>query len=385
MPGRSVKFIVRRVVVKLMALMALSAFGFPAFTGNAIALTRGEAVAHCRATVGQPIVRNCMFRAGGSGNLATCRMQAHPRVAACIAMTMRGGMANPSRPTREASQQAQSRQRKQRPPGPPRHNVVTTTPAAVAGPASAAPAAPARLEDAATSKPAYGSRVALVIGNSTYEHVPSLPNTLNDAQEIAAALKAKGFQDVILRTDLKRDQLVSALSEFARRADTADWAIVYYAGHGIEYRGMNYMIPTDARLKLDRDISLEAVEIDKILAAVEGARKLRLIMLDACRDNPFLDQMKRTVAQRSINRGLAPIEAEAGMLIVYSAKHGQVALDGTGQHSPFTTALLDRIRTPNLEIRRLFDLVRDDVLFKTNKRQQPFSYGSLSGSEDFYF
>lgn len=240
-------------------------------------------------------------------------------------------------------------------------------------------------DDPKLALPAYGRRVALIIGNSDYEHVPSLRNATNDARALADALKIAGFQSVTLQTNLKREQVVAALSDFARQADTADWAVIYYSGHGIEYRGQNYMIPTNARLKVDRDITLETVDLEIVLAAIEGARKLRLVVLDACRDNPFAVQMKRTVAKRSIARGLAPVEPDAGTLIVYAAKHGETALDGADDHSPFTTALLNRIKTPRLEIRRLFDLVRDDVMQTTNKKQQPYSYGSLSGSEDFYF
>ena len=215
--------------------------------------------------------------------------------------------------------------------------------------------------------------------------VTTLPNAVNDAQALSRVLTATGFQSVTLKTDLTRDQTLSALADFAKLADSADWAAVYYSGHGIESRGLNYIIPVDAKLKVDRDVDLEAVDVNKVLSAIEGAKKLRLIILDACRDNPFLDQMKRTVATRSISRGLGPMEPDAGMLIVYAAKHGETALDGDGNNSPFATALINRIRTPNLELRRLFDLVRDDVMAITSRRQQPFSYGSLSGSEDFYF
>lgn len=231
----------------------------------------------------------------------------------------------------------------------------------------------------------FGKRVALLIGNGGYEHVPTLPNAKNDAIALAAALRNAGFQTVTLKTDQKRDEIMAALSDFARLADNADWAVVYYSGHGIEYRGTNYLIPVDARLLVDRDIDLEAIDVGKVMSAVEGARRLRLIILDACRNNPFLDTMKRTIATRAITRGLAPVEPDAGSLIVYAAKDGQTALDGDGKDSPFATALINRLQTPNLEIRRLFDLVRDDVLASTNKQQQPFTYGSLSGSEDFYF
>jgi uncharacterized caspase-like protein len=236
----------------------------------------------------------------------------------------------------------------------------------------------------ATAAP-FGRRVALLIGNGGYEHVPALPNAKNDATALATALRNAGFQSVTLKTDLKRDEIMAALSEFARIANSADWAVVYYSGHGIEYRGANYLIPIDARLLVDRDIDLEAVDIGKVMGVVEGARHLRLIILDACRNNPFLDQMRRTIATRAVTRGLAPVEPDAGSLIVYAAKHGETALDGDDSDSPFATALINRLQTPNLEIRRLFDLVRDDVLASTNRQQQPFTYGSLSGSEDFYF
>jgi len=255
--------------------------------------------------------------------------------------------------------------------------------------AAALQAAPAPVRLPALPTPAapgeFGRRVALVIGNGKYQHVPTLPNATNDAEAIARTLEATGFQSVTLRTNLTRDQTNAALAEFAGVADTADWAAVYYSGHGIESRGANYMIPVDAQLKVDRDVDLETVDISKVLSTIEGARRLRLIILDACRDNPFLGQMKRTVATRSIARGLGPIEPEAGVLIVYAAKHGETALDGDGEHSPFATALINRMQTKNLELRRLFDLVRDDVMATTARRQQPFSYGSLSGSEDFYF
>jgi hypothetical protein len=252
---------------------------------------------------------------------------------------------------------------------------------------SQAPSAPAQPAPLARlhSVPEFGRRVALVIGNGRYDHAPVLPNPANDAQDLAKALTASGFQSVTLKTDLTRDQLLSTLADFAKLADSADWAAVYYSGHGIETRGINYMIPVDAQLRVDRDIDLEAVDVNKAISAIEGAKKLKLIILDACRDNPFLGQMKRTVATRSISKGLGRMEPDAGMLIVYAAKHGETALDGDRTNSPFAAALINRILTPNLEIRRLFDLVRDDVLLTTSRRQQPFNYGSLSGSEEFYF
>jgi cytochrome c556 len=228
-------------------------------------------------------------------------------------------------------------------------------------------------------------RVALVIGNSEYQAVAKLNNPQHDAQALSTALRNLGFDQVTMKTELGRDQLVSALRDFAREADKADWAVVYYSGHGIEVGGINYMIPVDARLVTDRDIEFEAVNMNLVLTAVDSASKLRLVILDACRDNPFITQMRRGVGSRSIGRGLGQIEPDAAILVAYSAKHGQMALDGDGANSPFVTSLLARLQTPNLEIRRMFDLVRDDVLQTTRRQQQPFTYGSLPGNEDFYF
>ena len=244
-------------------------------------------------------------------------------------------------------------------------------------------AAPAISNSSIDSRPTR--RIALVIGNAKYTHVGVLPNPINDAQALASMLRSIGLQTVTVKTDLNREQIITALRDFAKAADTADWAVVYYSGHGIEYNGVNYMVPIDAQLKVDRDIDLEAVDIGKVLSAVDGAKKLRLVLLDACRDNPFLGQMKRSIATRSLSQGLARIEPEAGTLIVYAAKHGETALDGDGLNSPFAAALLRRLQTPDLEVRRLFDVVRDDVMAATNKRQQPYSYGSLPGSENFFF
>ena len=143
--------------------------------------------------------------------------------------------------------------------------------------------------------------------------------------------------------DLTREALVSTLRAFQDEAEHADWAVIYYPGHGIEVGGTNYLIPVDARLRSDRDIPDEAVSLDRVLVATEGARKLRLVILDACRENPFVPQMRRTLASRSIGRGLARVEPEGGTMVVYSAKEGQVALDGTGGNSPFVLALLNQI------------------------------------------
>ena len=228
-------------------------------------------------------------------------------------------------------------------------------------------------------------RAALVIGNSAYKAVPALPNARRDAETVAASLRQVGFDSVKVEFDLTREGLINALRLFAREADRADWALIYFAGHGLEVGGTNFLIPVDARLETDRDVNFEAVPLDAILNSVESAKRLRLVLLDACRDNPFASQMRRNGATRSIGRGLARVEPDSGTLVVYASKHGEVALDGDGQNSPFVSAFVKNLPKPGVEIRRLFDLVRDDVMEATRRRQQPFSYGSVPGREDFYF
>jgi caspase domain-containing protein len=232
-----------------------------------------------------------------------------------------------------------------------------------------------------------GRRIALVIGNSAYENVPALGNPQRDAARVADAFRHIGFATVDLQIDVGKNALVSALRQFAQQAETADWAVVYYAGHGMEVGGVNYLVPVDARIASDRDIGFEAVPLDQVLNAAERATKLRLVILDACRDNPFANQMKRTltVGSRSVSRGLAAVEPDAGSLVVFAAKDGETALDGDGTNSPFAAALLKNLETPGLEVRRLFDFVRDDVMEATRRRQKPFSYGSIPGRQDFYF
>jgi tetratricopeptide (TPR) repeat protein len=229
-----------------------------------------------------------------------------------------------------------------------------------------------------------GKRVALVIGNSTYQNVQHLPNPLRDADAVAEALRNVGFQSVQVEHDLTREQLTKALRRFEDVAATANWAVIYYAGHGIVLNGENYLVPVDARLVSDRDVQDEAVPLDRVLLATERAAKLRMVLLDACRENPFIVKMKQTVASRSLTRGLAAIEPGVGTLVAYAARDGQVALDGNGDHSPFATAILNHLQTPNLEIGMFFRIVRDDVRSATRRQQEPFVYGSLPG-EDFYF
>jgi tetratricopeptide (TPR) repeat protein len=246
-------------------------------------------------------------------------------------------------------------------------------------------AAPTPAGKASPSQPAGPRKVALIIGNGAYKNVAPLDNPPRDAKLIASTFRDLGFATVTLAPDLGRDKFFASLHEFGLEAEKADWAVVYYAGHGMEIGGVNYLIPVDARLKADSDAETQAVALEQVIAAVAGARKLRLVMLDACRDNPFEKTMQRTIALKLVNRGFSNIEPEAGFMVVYAAKHGETALDGDSFNSPFATVLARVIKEPKIEVRKLFDIVRDDVWKVTNRTQQPFTYGSLPGREDFYF
>jgi uncharacterized caspase-like protein len=232
-------------------------------------------------------------------------------------------------------------------------------------------------------QPAFAEkRIALVLGNSAYQNVPRLSNPVNDAAMIAATLKDAGFDIVDSLHDVSAAETRRALRDFADNARDADIAVVYYAGHGMEVDGTNYLIPVDAKLERDTDVFDEAFSLDRVLLAVEPARQLRLIILDACRDNPFAKVMKRTMATRGIGRGLARIEPTSpNTLIAYSAKAGSTAQDGDGKNSPFTMALARHLTTPGLDVRRAFGFVRDDVLKITRNQQEPFVYGSLGGDD----
>ncbi|RXT48819.1 caspase family protein [Bradyrhizobium betae] len=231
--------------------------------------------------------------------------------------------------------------------------------------------------------PAFaGKRVALVIANSAYQHAPSLTNPINDGSVMAKTLKDAGFDIVDSRHDLSALDTRRVLREFADATRDADIAVVYYAGHGIEVEGSNYLIPVDAKLERDTDVYDEALSLDRVLVAVEPAKQLRLVILDACRDNPFGRTMKRTLASRGIGRGLAQVEpTSSNTLIAYSAKAGFTAQDGDGANSPFTIALSKHLTTPGLDVRRAFGFVRDDVLKSTGNKQEPFVYGSLGGED----
>src|SRR6201996_6791939 len=231
-------------------------------------------------------------------------------------------------------------------------------------------------------QPAFAERrSALVIGNSAYERVPQLPNPVNDATLMGEMFKRSGFDTVLLKLDVKAQEMRRALRDFSDEARNADIAIIYFAGHGLEIEGTNYLVPVDAVLERDIDAYDEAISLDRILMMVEPARQLRLVILDACRDNPF-STMVHTMASRSVGRGLTKIELSSpNTLIAYAPRAGSPAADGDTKNSPFTTALVKYLPRPGLDLRKAFGFVRDDVLKVTHNRQEPFVYGSLGGDD----
>jgi hypothetical protein len=225
-------------------------------------------------------------------------------------------------------------------------------------------------------------RVALVIGNSSYRNVAKLSNPANDAAAVATMFKSAGFDTVESKLNLTVGELRKALRDFGNKSRDADVAVVYYAGHGIELDGTNYLIPVDATLETDTDVLDETLPLDRVLVAIEPAKQLRLVILDACRDNPFAKNMKRTIASRAIGRGLAKVEPSSpNTMIAFAAKAGFTASDGDSKNSPFATALVNHLAKPGLDLRKAFGFVRDDVLKATNNSQEPFIYGSLGGND----
>lgn len=224
------------------------------------------------------------------------------------------------------------------------------------------------------------NRVALVIGNGSYEQVPRLLNPPRDAEDIGHALERLNFKVTQIK-NATAQEMRKAVIDFGRAAEGLEMAIVFYAGHGMEVGGENWLVPINAELRSDADIESEAISLRSISLQVSKARQLGLVILDACRNNPFAAKMKRSISTRAVARGLAPTEPTDNVLIAYAARDGTTAGDGNGRNSPFTTALLRHIETPGLEISFLFRRVRDDVMTETKREQQPFVYGSLSKEE----
>jgi uncharacterized caspase-like protein len=224
------------------------------------------------------------------------------------------------------------------------------------------------------------TRAALVIGNGSYWKVPVLPNPTNDAGDVAGSLQRLGFA-VHRVTNGSLDEMRRALLDFVPVARRSEMALVYFAGHGMEIAGENWLIPIDAELATDTAADQEAISLNTVLQIASEASKVGLVILDACRNDPFAAQIQRGVAPRAVGRGLVRVEPPGSVLVAYAARAGTTASDGTGRNSPYTEALLHNIETPDLDIRHVFRNIRDEVIGATGQRQQPFVYGYLSREE----
>ena len=230
-----------------------------------------------------------------------------------------------------------------------------------------------------------GRRIGLVIGNSDYRNTPRLPNAANDARAVARALRENGFAVVTERLNLGYTEMVDALRTFGDAAAQADWGVVYFAGHGLEMSGTTYVVPVDARLERDAHVRDEAIDLGRILDKAAGARQLKLVILDACRNNPFVTRMIRSAgATRAVDRGLGRVEPDGDVLVAYAAKHGTVAEDGAGDNRPFALALIEHMKAPSIDVRIMFGRVRDSVRRTTDGRQEPFLYGSVGGDLHYF-
>ncbi len=226
-----------------------------------------------------------------------------------------------------------------------------------------------------------GHRVALVIGNSKYLYANPLPNPANDAADISKILRKLGF-DVIEGLNLDRRGMEDKIRAFGRKLEAgADLALLFYAGHGMQVGGRNFLVPVDAKLERSGDLTLDTIELGQILAQMEAEKRVNLVFLDACRDNPLARSFARSLGTRSasVGAGLAPVQGAIGTMIAYATQPDNVALDGDGRNSPFTTALLKYIATPKLEIGTIMKRVRADVIATTREKQVPWDHSSLVG------
>lgn len=265
----------------------------------------------------------------------------------------------------------------------PLSKLAARPPAPVPLPSAAAPSVgtqPAKV----VAGVAAGSRVALVIGNGAYAAMPRLANPRNDAQDMDRALRELGFA-VTLGLDLARGDMEDALIRFARAARDADTALVYYAGHGLQHAGVNYLAPIDAELQDETDLR-KLVQLQAVVDDLQRAGRVRILMVDACRDNNVLQQLaSRLPATRSaaFRGGLAPLERADGLLIAFATQANRVAADGEGRNSPFTRSLLKHLGTPGLELRTLLTRVRAEVVTATGGKQRPEVSDSLVGEFAF--
>jgi uncharacterized caspase-like protein len=226
-------------------------------------------------------------------------------------------------------------------------------------------------------------RVALVIGNAAYQNVAPLKNPAEDARAVAQMFRDAGFDQVDLKIDLGNSEFRRAVRDFTLQANQADVAVIYFSGHGLELYGTNYLVPVDAHLASDLDLDDEAIPLERLVSSTDGAKRLRLVILDACRQNAIASAMR--LERREGKLGAARSAAGLGVseparrdtLIAYAAKAGTTSVEGDGRHSLFTAALLKRLTVPGLDLRLALGRIRDDVMKATGSQQQPFVYGAV--------
>lgn len=224
------------------------------------------------------------------------------------------------------------------------------------------------------------TRVALVVGNSDYAGNAALKNPSNDAAAMAKMFEDIGFDEVLSAINTSRSGFEKALDNFHELASSADMAVFFYAGHAIQWQGGNYMIPVGVALESERDVK-KLISLDDVVTDVSVAKSFGMVILDACRDNPFLVQLNGQGTRGFQRTGLASPSGALDTLVAFATQADAVAYDGVGDHSPFTAALLKHLPTPNKDISLVLRAVRDDVGTATDWKQQPFTYGSLRGQE----
>ncbi|WP_246677565.1 caspase domain-containing protein [Mesorhizobium sp. B2-3-12] len=223
-------------------------------------------------------------------------------------------------------------------------------------------------------------RVALVLGNSQYQHAAPLANPARDAKAMVERLQNLGFE-VVSGFDLTKQQTQATVAQFAKQVRGADVALFFYAGHGLQVSGNNYLLPVDAALEDETSLDFEAVSVDFIMRQMSRETSIRLVFLDACRDNPLADVLAKTAGVKGASSGLAEIGIEdggAGTLVAFAASPNQLAYDGSGDHSPFTTALLQHIGESNVSITEAMNRVTSDVFKATAGKQRPWTNVSLT-------
>ena len=222
-------------------------------------------------------------------------------------------------------------------------------------------------------------RVALIIGNGKYAAAPTLRNPVSDAHDLASSLRILGF-DVIEMEDATRANMAEAIRNFSGKLTGSDTALFFYAGHGLQLNGENYLVPIDAHIQGVADVRFGTINLNDIMGEMDGKDRANIIILDSCRDNPFAEVLSKSGRSIGTTRGLGRVDnTGVGTLVVYSTQPNNVALDGDGRNSPFTAALLKHVATPGLEIRQMISRVRSDVLDATNRVQVPWDNSSLIG------